>query len=313
MQSTETDHCLLPIGSSSRHCAVIFNPTKVEADFTSVVAATLTDAGFEARWLETRADDPGRAMVAEAIAAAVDLVLTAGGDGTVRVVAHGLARSDIPMGIIPAGTGNLLARNLGLPLDTRGALEVALSGHTSPIDMIELSVDDHAPERFAVMAGTGLDAMIMDEVDPRLKARIGPAAYFIAAGKTFGRVPIPLEVTIDGHRTHQRKAMLCLIGNVGELTGGITLIPQARPDDGMLHVYVASPQHLSHWVKVLVRLLTRRARHDDRVDVWSARNVEIRLRESDSYQIDGDVIGEGRVFRATVLPGAVAVRVPAAD
>lgn len=313
MQSTEKHSDLLRIESSRRHCAVIFNPTKVDGDFTSVVATTLRDAGFEARWLETRTDDPGRAMAAEAIAAAVDLVLIAGGDGTVRVVAHGLAGSGIPMGIIPAGTGNLLARNLGLPLDIRGALDIALAGHTSPIDMVELSVDDHAPERFAVMAGTGLDAMIMDEVDPRLKATIGPASYFVAASKAFGRLPIPLEVTVDGHRTYRRKAMLCIIGNVGELTGGITLIPQARPDDGMLHVYLASPQHLSHWVKVLVRLVTRRARHDDRVDVWPARSVEIRLQNAESYQIDGDVIGEGRVFRAKVLPGALAVRVPAND
>lgn len=302
-----------PAGSAGGCCAVIVNPTKVDGDFRRVVGTVLRDAGFEARWLETRDDDPGRAMAAEAIAGAVDLVLTAGGDGTVRVVAHGLARSGIPMGIIPAGTGNLLARNLGIPLDIDAALDVALTGQTSPIDMVELSVDDRAPERFVVMAGTGLDAMIMDEVDPRLKARIGSAAYFVAAGKAFGRVPIPLEVTIDGDRTYRRKAMLCVIGNVGDLTGGITLIPQARPDDGVLHVYLASPQRLGHWVKVLARLATHRARRDDRVDVWRARRVEIRLQNADSYQIDGDVVGEGRVFRAEVLPGALTVRVPAND
>jgi diacylglycerol kinase (ATP) len=311
MQRAEKHTYLLPKGTSRRSCAVIVNPTKVKSDFATMVAAELRDAGFDAHWLETRADDPGHAMAAEAVATGVDLVVTAGGDGTVRVVSAGLARTGIPMAIIPAGTANLLARNLGVPADERAALDVALSGRTSPVDMIELSVDDRAPELFAVAAGTGLDAMIMDEVDARLKSTIGPAAYFVAAGKAVGRVPISLDVTLDGHATHRREAMLCVIGNVGELTGGIGLIPQARANDGQLHVYLASPQCPSHWAKVLLRLVTRRARDGDRVDQWHGQSVEIRLQKADSYQLDGDVIGAGRVFRAKVLPGALAVRVPA--
>jgi diacylglycerol kinase (ATP) len=310
MQRTETHAHRSPTDVSPRHCAVIFNPTKVDGDFVSVVGVALRDAGFDAQWLETHADDPGRAMSAAAVAASVDLVLAAGGDGTVRVVAAGLAGSGIPLGIIPSGTANLLARNLQLPMDEKAALEIALSGRTSSIDMVELSVDDHEPELFAVMAGTGLDAMIMDEVDPRLKSTIGSAAYFVAAGKAAGRLPVRLDVTVDGQPAYRGEAMLCVIGNVGELTGGIKLIPQARADDGMLHVYLASPDRPSHWAKVLMRLVTRRARDGDRVDLWHGQSVEIRLVEPDSYQLDGDVIGKGSLFRAKVLPGTLAVRTP---
>jgi diacylglycerol kinase (ATP) len=313
MQRADKQSDLPPAGGPPRHCAVIFNPTKVDSDFVTVVRAALQDAGFDAEWLETSADDPGRAMSATAVAASVDLVLAAGGDGTVRVVAAGLAGSGIPLGIIPSGTANLLARNLQLPMDEKAALEIALSGRTSQIDMVELSVDEHEPQLFAVMAGTGLDAMIMDEVDPRLKATIGSAAYFVAAGKAAGRLPVRLDVTVDDQPAYRGEAMLCVIGNVGELTGGITLIPQARADDGMLHVYLASPRRPSHWAKVLMRLVTRRARDGDRVDMWHGQSVEIRLTDADSYQLDGDVVGKGSVFRAKVVPGALAVRIPLAD
>ena len=121
-------------------------------------------------------------MSEKAVRAGVELVLSAGGDGTVRAVVAGLAGSGIPLGIVRLGTGNLLARNLGLPLDTSAALNVACGRHTRQIDTVLLHVDGGGPQRFAVMAGTGLDAAIMDDTDDRLKSSIGPAAYFLSGG-----------------------------------------------------------------------------------------------------------------------------------
>jgi len=308
MQRQDKDSYALPTEPTHQTCAVVFNPTKVDDDFTGLMREALDGAGFAGvHWVETSADDPGHAMTAEAVAAQVDLVVVAGGDGTVRVVASNLVGTGIPLGIIPAGTANLLARNLDLPLKLRPALEVVVGGHTRAIDMVELTVDDGAPERFAVMAGTGLDAMIMDEVDPVLKAKVGSAAYFIAAGKAVGQLPIPLEITIDGGRTRRRQAMLCVIGNVGELQGGISLIPQARVNDGLLHVYVASPRHVGHWLKALFRLITRRPSDNDHVDLWHGRDVTVRSGSVTSYQMDGDVIGEGTRLHAVVLPAALTV------
>ena len=97
----------------------------------------------------------------------------------------------IPMGLVPAGTANLLARNLGLPLDETAAIEVAFSGHTRTIDLIKLTVDDQEPEHFAVIAGIGVDAMIMDETDPDLKAKVGTAAYCPRRGQGAGSTPCP--------------------------------------------------------------------------------------------------------------------------
>ena len=289
-------------------CAVVANPTKLNDTDAALVRSRLAAAGYaEPLWLETTPDDPGRAMTEQALAAGVDLVLAAGGDGTIRMVASVMAGSDAVMAIVPAGTGNLLARNLDLPLHVGGAMDVAVGTDERRIDTVVLTVDGGEPDRFAVMAGTGLDAMIMDGVDERLKKFIGPGAYFISAGKALGRLPVPVQVTVDGHR-HKRNAVISLIGNCGELTGDLELIPGAQPDDGLLYVYVAFPSRPSHLLKALVRLVTRRPQKDDHVRVWSGKKVEISLEKPDAYELDGDVVGQGRVLHAEVDPGSLRIR-----
>jgi diacylglycerol kinase (ATP) len=296
-----------PTGAPPR-CAVVVNPTKVSDAFRDIVTEQLAAGGWaEPLWLETSEEDPGRGMTQQALAAGVDLVIGAGGDGTVRIVADGMAGSGVPMGVVAAGTANLLAHNLDLPLIEADAVEVALARRTRDIDLIKLSVDGGPAERFAVMAGVGVDAVIMDEVDPDLKKKVGAAAYFFAAGKALGRLPMRVEVSLDGGRRHRRKAMVCLIGNVGTLAGNIVLIPDAEAEDGRLDVYVASPHRLTHWLKLVLRVITRRPQRDDQVDNWQGRRVEVHLAESDSYQMDGDVVGECRDLVAEVDPGALRV------
>jgi len=293
-------------------CAVVANPTKLDERGAELVRQRLAEAGYaEPLWLETSAEDPGRAMTKEAVDAGVDLVIAAGGDGTIRVVASGLAGTDVAMAIIPAGTGNLLARNLGLPLDVDGALDVALGSDERRIDTVVLSVDGGEPDRFAVIAGTGLDAMIMDNVDDRLKKFIGPGAYFIAATKAVGRLPVPVHLTIDGKR-HKRNAVVCLLANCGQLPGNLGLIPDAEPDDGLMHVYVAYPTRVRHWLKAFFRLVTRRPQKDDHVQIWKGRRVEVRLQQVDAYQLDGDVEGQGTLLKAEVDPGSLRIRAAAA-
>jgi diacylglycerol kinase family enzyme len=292
-------------------CAVVVNPTKVSKDFHALVVDRLAAAGWaEPLWLETSEEDPGRGMTRQALDAGVDLVIGAGGDGTVRVVAGGMANSKVAMGVVAAGTANLLARNLDLPLTEAEALDVALARRTRDIDLVELTVDGRTSDHFAVIAGVGVDAMIMDEVNPSLKKAVGPAAYFFAAGKALGRLPFRMEVSIDGGRRHRRRAMVCQIGNVGKLPGNLVLIPEADAEDGRLDVYVASPHRLTHWLRLAVRLVTRRRQRDDQVDSWQGRRVEVHLAKPDSFQMDGDVIGECRRLVAEVQPRALRVCIP---
>lgn len=296
-----------------RRLAVIHNPVKVEAPLRQLIAEQVSEAGWdEPLWLETTEDDPGHRMAADARAAGVDLVIVAGGDGTVRMVAGGLAKSGIALGIIPQGTGNLLARNLGIPLDSASAIDVALTGQERSLDIVAITTDD-APQRdrFAVMAGLGLDAAIMSNTDSALKDRVGAMAYVVAATQQLRRRPQRMRVAVDDQPPLKRKAMICLVGNVGAIQGEVELLPGAEPDDGQLDVVVASPRRIRHWLAVAVRLLTGRKRTGDRIDQLSGRRVVVELDESDDYQLDGDTIGACRRLVAEVEPDALMIRVPA--
>jgi diacylglycerol kinase (ATP) len=191
------------------------------------------------------------------------------------------------------------------------AIEVALGGQVRQVDLVRITVDDRAPEHFAVMAGIGIDAMIMDETDEDLKDKVGSAAYFVAAGKALGRLPIRLKVQLDNNRPVRRHAMLCVIGNVGTLRGNLILIPGASPDDGLLDLYIASPRRFRHWVKLALRLITRRAKKDDQVDERKGKSVRIVIDGKENYQLDGDVVGESTTLFAEIQPGALAIYVPA--
>jgi diacylglycerol kinase (ATP) len=298
--------------SQSRRCAVIYNPTKVSDKFHALVEESLQRNGWSnTLWLETSAEDPGRAMTRQAVTEQVDLVIGAGGDGTIRYVADGLAHSGIPVGLVPAGTGNLLARNLDLPLEEVEAIEVALGGQVRLMDLVRITVDDRPPEHFAVMAGIGIDAMMMDETNEDLKDKVGSAAYFVAAGKALGRLPVRMTVQLDNNRPVRRHAMLCVIGNVGTLRGNLTLIPGASPDDGLLDLYIASPRRFRHWAKVALRLITRRPKKDDQVDQHMGKRVRIKIHGKDNYQLDGDVVGDSTTLDAEIQPGALAICVTA--
>jgi diacylglycerol kinase (ATP) len=298
-------------GPSGRRCAVVYNPIKASDDLREAIARQATASGWDdAIWLETPAENPGPAITDQVVSAKVDRVIAAGGDGTIRIVADRLAETGIPMAVVPLGTGNLLARNLDIPLSEVEALEVAFGDHTWDIDLIKVTVDGVPGEHFAVIGGLGVDAMIMDETNPELKDVIGAGAYFIAAAKALGRTPINMRITLDDHRPCRRNAMIFAIGNVGMLTGNLKLIPDARPDDGRLDIYVASPHRLTHWLRVLRRLITLRPRTDDRVDQWQGTRVEVQLDHPDPYQLDGDMAGNCRTLRAEVSPGALTVCVP---
>ena len=139
---------------TARRSAVVFNPVKVADDFQETVSRRLSEAGWsEPMWLETAEDDPGRSMTATAREAGVDLVLAAGGDGTVGWWPTDWPGSKITMAVLPSGTANLLALNLGIPSPLAQALDVALAGHTKTIDLIKISVDGDEGEHYAVMAG----------------------------------------------------------------------------------------------------------------------------------------------------------------
>lgn len=298
---------------SPPRAAVIVNPIKIgDGDaFRRKVGRALGSRDFgEPLWLETTEDDAGHAMAKQAITEQVDLVLVAGGDGTVRVVCEQLARSGIPVAVLPAGTGNLLARNLGIPLDLDDALYRLLDGKDRRIDLVQVHGNDLDTELFAVMAGLGLDAAIIDDARPELKKLFGWPAYIISAVKNINHPVVKVAITMDDGPKLQRRAKTVVVGNVGNLQANIPLLPDAQPDDGTLDVVVIAPRRITQWPRLFVRVITRRRRTDVYLERFRGQRVEIEADEEMRRQLDGDAIDPGRSLVAEVQPGVLVVRVP---
>lgn len=291
--------------------AFIVNPVAV-ADletFREKAAASLAQRGWaEPAWWETTPDDPGAGVAAKAVHSRPDLVIVVGGDGTVRCCAGILAGTGIPVGVVGAGTGNLLARNLGLPADPADGLDCALDGVDRRIDLGTLG-----DERFAVMAGVGLDAGMVEHTPDRLKARIGWPAYIAGIARKLLDRPMHTRITIDDGAPLRRRARMVLVGNVGTLHGGIELLPGARPDDGLLDVVVLSPRGLLSWARALGRLFTGRRSSARPVEHYQGRVISIHTRQSEMRELDGDPYGRGHDLEIGIDPEALVVRVPGSD
>ncbi|MGI8332392.1 diacylglycerol/lipid kinase family protein [Actinomadura scrupuli] len=291
--------------------AVIVNPVKVDDldGYRKSVIEALAAAGHpEPHWLETTPEDPGTGQAEQALSEGAQLVYACGGDGTVRAVAEGLAGTGVPLAVLCAGTGNLLARNLGLTAGLEEAFETGLSGRDRAID---LGVADG--HRFAVMAGMGIDAgMITDTPEPA-KKRLGWPAYAIGVVRQLRRRPMHVTVRVDGGRPLRRRARMVVVGNVGELHAGLLLLPDAVPDDGMLDVLILSPSTPADWLRVAVRILRRHPGEDRRIVRLRGEHIEITTDRPYDRECDGEPIGAAASLTVRVEPGALLLRVPADD
>ena len=297
----------------TRRLAVVLNPIKVDPDeFRAMVEEQAKRAGWEPPvWYTTTVEDPGRSMAEQAAIEGADLVVVCGGDGTVRTVCAELAGTGVPVGVVPAGTGNLLARNLGLPLQLQAAVDVALNGQDRAIDMVEVSGDGiAADEHFMVMAGMGFDALIMSLTNEQAKARIGWLAYVMSAARNLSSPAIRVEVSVDGGEFERHRARTVVVGNVGYLQAGIPLLPDAALDDGVLDVVMLSPRRFLSWLPVVVRVLSRDRRTDAALNRMTGRSISIRASHDAPRQLDGDPIEPGRELHARCVHGKLLVRVP---
>ena len=292
---------------------VVLNPIKVESvgQFQAIVTSMAAEAGWnEPVWHLTEPDDSGTGMATAASVAGADLVIVCGGDGTVREVCAELAGTGIPVGIIPAGTGNLLARNLSLPLYLRAAIDVALTGQDRAVDMVEVSGDGMEDSHFLVMAGMGFDAAIMDGVNEDLKKRVGWIAYVLSALKALMFPAVKVQISVDGGEFTKHRARTIVVGNVGTLTAGMPLLPDAQIDDGLIDVVLLYPQRFWSWLPLAFRVLTKRPETDDLVNRMRGRSIVVRADRDTPRQLDGDTVGEGREMRMTCLHARLLVRVP---
>jgi YegS/Rv2252/BmrU family lipid kinase len=301
------------IPSSERRVAAILNPVKVDdpAGFRAMVEKMAQESGWQqVSWWETTVEDTGYRMAHEAAVSGADLVLAIGGDGTIRAVCEELAGTGIPVGIVPAGTGNLLARNLSIPLYLRAAVDVGLNGQDRAIDMVRVTGDEMEDATFLVMAGMGFDAAIMEGVNEGFKAKVGWLAYVWSALKALMFPAIRVEVSVDGGPFTRHRARTLVIGNVGHLQAGMPLIPDAAIDDGKLDVVMLYPRRFLSWLPIAARVFTRSKRTDETITRMTGREVIVRTQAPAPRQLDGDLIAPGKEIRAECIHGRLLVRVP---
>jgi diacylglycerol kinase (ATP) len=289
---------------------VVLNPMAGNSTAADVRAAL--DSHFPAdTWTqeiyETTGDEEVSDIVRAALARGCDLVIAAGGDGTVSEVAEALVHSDVALGIIPVGTANVLARELGLPLDLEGACALLAGEHaTNSIDAMQ--VGDKA---FFLHIGVGLDSLMIRDTDRASKRRFGRAAYLWTALKwLIGYQPRRFTIAVDGRRLRPRAAQV-LIANGGLL--GMPPFrwgPHIRPDDGRIDVCVLSARSLGDYLRVVWQVLIGHRRRSPNIRYYSAeRSIIVDADRPLPIQGDGEILGETPV-RVQVIPDAVVLVVP---
>ena len=309
-----------------RKVAVVLNPTKfTENDSFRERISELVERieGAETAFYETSIDDPGQGQAEQALREGADLIMAAGGDGTVRMVASVLAGSDTRMGIIPAGTGNLLARNVDIPLeDPAAAMAAALTGQDRQVDVGWLrtgsspAVARAAPRQiFLVIAGFGADAEMIGHTDPKMKKRIGWIAYVFGGVRTVLGRSIDVVVQLPDETRHAHKARTVLLGNVGRLPGGLVLMPDATIDNGRLEVVVAGWRGAAGFSQVATqvinpRLTPRFGPKLSTVERYLTPGIRVATTKAQPVQLDGDTDVEATHMIATVDPGVLRLRVP---
>ena len=322
--------------STVKTAAVIYNPVKVDLDeLRAAVTAEADAAGWaETTWYETSEDDVGQGITAKALADGADLIIAAGGDGTVRAVAEALRGTGTSLALLPSGTGNLLARNLSLTLDDMpGSVQAAFSGVDRRIDVgvVDIERQDRTRTRhaFVVMAGMGLDAKMIENTDDELKAKAGWLAYLKAIVASL-RDPgeLHLRFQLDDKRPERATVHTVLLGNCGSLPANVLLLPDAVVDDGLFDLMLMRPRGVLGWIRVWLKVawvngvvrrtkagkaLAGERRNDNDLRYETGTSFTARLSRPEEIELDGDTFGKAIAFRAWIEPGALTVRVPATE
>jgi diacylglycerol kinase (ATP) len=320
--------------TKAKTAAVIYNPVKVNLKNlkAAVKLAESREGWNRSRWFETSVLDPGGEVTKRALKDGADVVLAAGGDGTIRAVAESLRGTGVPLALLPAGTGNLLARNLALTLDDLAlSVDTAFTGTARAIDVGVVQAERPDGSRsfhvFLVMAGLGLDAQMAANTNAMLKARVGWIAYIdaIARGVRENN-SVRVRYSVDGGPQRSASVNTVIVGNCGLLPGNIQLLPDAVIDDGVFDIVALRPGGFVGWVQIYVKLvwengILRRSTVGRRIvslsrEVRALRylrgsDLTLRLEHPEEFELDGDPFGEAIALKAHVDHLGLHVMVPA--
>ncbi|MGI5157889.1 diacylglycerol/lipid kinase family protein [Microbispora sp. CA-102843] len=256
-------------------------------------------------WYEVPKSKKAPKKVRQALKDGAELFFLWGGDGTVQRCVDALAGSDATVAVVPAGTANLLARNLGIPEDLPEAVRIGFEGRRARLDLGKIN-----GEHFAVMAGVGFDAEMIADADRGLKDRLGRFAYIWTGLRHVGGAVTSMKIKIDDNDWFEGDASCVLVGNVGTVTGGIDVFEDARYDDGWLEVGVSTAEGPIQWARTLGRMSAGNAEKSPFVRITRARKVSVKLRTPMAYELDGGARDQVKRITVKVVPQAITVCLP---
>ena len=256
-------------------------------------------------WHEVPKSRKAPAAVRRALKDGAELIYAWGGDGMVQRCVDVLAGTEATLAVIPAGTANLFATNLGIPKDIRQAVELGLRGARRRYDVGRFN-----GERFAVMAGAGFDAAMLKDAGG-LKDRLGRVAYVLKGSENLSLKAFDARIKVDGVTWYKGPATCILVGNVGKLFGGLEAFEDASPDDGFLELGIVTAEGPVQWVRTIARTAVGSAGESPFVRVTKARSVDVKLSRKVIYELDGGDRSKVKSFAVEVEPGAIWVCVPA--
>jgi YegS/Rv2252/BmrU family lipid kinase len=269
----------------------------------------LEEAGIDdPLWYEVPKSRKAPRRVKQALEEGAELVFAWGGDGTVQRCLDVLAGTETPLAIVPAGTANLLATNLGIPTEIEAAVATGLHGARRAIDVGRMN-----GERFGVMAGAGFDAAMIRDADGGLKDTVGRIAYVWTGARNVQIKPFKAKIRVDGATWFDDRTSCILVGNVGNLFGGIEAFEDARPDDGMLELGVVTAETPMEWARTFARTAVGTTARSPFVQITRARTIEVTLGKKVLYELDGGDREKVKAMDIEVEPAAIEICVPVAS
>jgi diacylglycerol kinase (ATP) len=162
------------------------------------------------------------------------------------------------------------------------------------------------------MAGVGFDALAMRNADDSLKEHLGRLAYVWTGAKATRMKPRRVRIKVDKKPWFEGEATCVLLGQMGSMTGGIVVFPDAQPDDGLLEIGVVTAENMAQWTRVLARMVVGQTEDSPLARMTQGRRVDIQLSRPTVYELDGGARKATKRLRATIEPGAITVCVPKA-
>lgn len=286
--------------------AVIAHTNKTLGGGLGELRALLRAHGYtNPLWYEASSSREVARLAPMAVQEGAELLLLWGGDGTVQRCINAVVDLDVELALLPAGTANLLAMNLKIPFDLKGAVEVALHGKVRSLDVGVIN-----GKSFAVMAGVGFDAFIMQKTDGIAKERFGRLAYLWTGIQSMRIDARWTKIRVDGQKWFAGAATCVLIGQMNSVARGVSVFPLSQPDDGLIEVGVVTARNALQWASVLSRMVVGKAHLSTLTQMTQGREIDIKMDRPTLYELDGGARKAQKSFDVRVRPGAINVRIP---